>query len=163
MTGNRLAHPLLISLANLNMNFRMKSSNHAFLLLALLPVSQFIHRKKRIRGLLADRLIHECLDFILRPLKIAAQIGIMMSDPLRWRRLCYTPLAAYIVDTPESALLAGVGGKTSSVTTAFYKQFGDDFRHEPRTASKTLEQLRAVEEDVDPWDLEVYFKAASQL
>ncbi|KAF8808228.1 hypothetical protein BYT27DRAFT_7255727 [Phlegmacium glaucopus] len=43
MTGNRIAHPLLISLANLNMNFRMKSSNHAFLLLALLPVPSFIH------------------------------------------------------------------------------------------------------------------------
>jgi hypothetical protein len=112
MTGNRIAHPLLISLANLNMNFRMKSSNHGFLLLALLPVSQFIHRNKRIRGLLADRLVHECLDFILRPLKTAAQIGIMMSDPLGWRRFCYTPLAAYIVDTPESALIAGVGGKT---------------------------------------------------
>jgi hypothetical protein len=107
-------------------------------------------------------LVHECLDFILRPLKIAAQIGIMMSDPLGWRRFCYTPLAAYIVDTPESALIAGVGGKTSSVTTASYKQFGDDFRHESRTASKTLEQLREVEEKVDPWDLEVYFKEVSQ-
>jgi len=162
MTGNRIAHPLLISLANLNMNFRTKSSNHAFLLLALLPVSKFIHRNKRIRGLLADRLVHECLDFILRPLKIAAQIGIMMSDPLGWRRFCYTPLAAYIVDTPESTLIAGVGGKASSVTTASYKQFGDDFRHEPRTASKTLEQLRKIEEKVDPWDLEGYFKEASQ-
>jgi hypothetical protein len=95
-------------------------------------------------------------------LKTAAEIGIMMSDPLGWRRLCYTPLAAYIVDTPESALISGVGGKTSSVTMATYKQFGDDFRHEPRTATKTLEQLRAVEQDVDPWNLEAYFKAASQ-
>ena len=162
MTGNRIAHPLLISIANLNMNFRMKSSNNAFLLLALLPVSQFIHRNKRMRGLLEDRLVHECLDFILRPLKTAAQIGIMMSDPLGGRRFCFTPLAAYIVDTPESALLSGVGGKTSSVTMAFYKQFGDDFRHESRTASKTLEQLRAVEQDVDPWDLETYFKVASR-
>jgi hypothetical protein len=162
MTGNHVAHPLLISLANLNMNFRMKSSNHAFLLLALLPVSHFIHRKKRMRGMLGDRLVHECLDFILRPLKTAAQIGIMMSDPLGWRRLCYTPLAAYIVDTPESALLSGVGGKTSSITMAYYKQFGDNFRHEPRTAKKTLEQLRVVEQDVNPWNLEAYFKAASQ-
>jgi len=162
MTGNRIAHPLLISIANLNMNFRMKSSNHAFLLLALLPVSQFIHGNKRMRSVLGDRLVHECLDFILRPLKTAAEIGIMMSDPLGCLRFCYTPLAAYIVNTPESALLSGVGGKTSSVTMATYKEFGDDFRHEPRTASKTLEQLRVIEEHVDPWDLEAYFKIAQQ-
>ena len=127
MTGNRLAHPLLISLANLNMDFRMKSSNHAFLLLALLPIPSFIHRNKRLRGMLADRLIHQCLNFILEPLKVAARIGIMMSDPLGWRRFCFTPLAAYIVDTPESTLMAAVAGKTSSVTMASYKQFGDDF------------------------------------
>ncbi len=162
MTGNRIAHPLLISLANLNMNFRMKSSNHAFLLLALIPVPRFIHRKKRFRGLLEDRLFHECLDFVLRPLKTAARIGIMMSDPLGWQRFCFTPLAAYIVDTPESTLIAGVSGKTSSVTMAMYKQFGDSFRHEPRTASTTLAQLQAIEETVNPWDLDAYFKAASE-
>jgi hypothetical protein len=161
MTGNRIAHPLLISLANLKMNFRMKSSNHAFLLLALLPVPSFIHKTKRLRGMLADRLVHECLDFVIQPLKTAASIGIMMSDPLGWRRFCFTPLAAYIVDTPESTLIAGVAGRTSSVTLASYKQLGDDFRHEPRTASTTLAQLHLLEEKADPWDLEAYFKVAS--
>ena len=118
MTGNRIAHPLLISLANLKMNFRMKSSNHAFLLLALIPVPSFIHKNKRLRGVLGDRLVHECLDFVIQPLKTAARIGIMMSDPLGWRRFCFTPLAAYIVDTPESTLIAGVAGRNSSVTLA---------------------------------------------
>jgi Plavaka transposase/uncharacterized protein DUF6830 len=163
MTGNRVAHPLLISLANLKMNFRMKSSNHAFLLLALLPVPSFIHKTKRLRGLLADRLVHECLDFIIQPLKTAASIGIMMSDPLGCRRFCFTPLAAYIVDTPESTLIAGVAGRTSSVTLASYKQLGDDFRHEPRTASTTLAQLHLLEEKADPLDLEAYFKVASKV
>ncbi|KAF8970295.1 hypothetical protein BDZ97DRAFT_1914618 [Flammula alnicola] len=162
MTGNREAHPLLISLANLDMDFRMKVSNHAFLLLAILPIPKFIHRNKRLRGVLADRVFHECLDFVTKPLKIAAQIGIMMSDPLGGQRLCYTPLAGYIVDTPESALIAGVGGKTSSVTMASYKQFGDSFRHEPRTASTTIAQLHSLEEKVDPWDLQAYFKAAKE-
>ena len=160
MTGNREAHPLLISLANLDMDFRMKASHHAFLLLALLPIPKFIHSTKRLRGVLADRVFHECLDFITKPLKTAAQIGIMMSDPLGGRRLCYTPLAGYIVDTPESALIAGVAGKTSSVTMASFKQFGDSFRHEPRRASTTLAQLQSLEEKVDPWDLQAYFNAA---
>jgi Plavaka transposase len=43
MTGGCVAHPLLISLTNLFMDFQMKASNHAFLLLALLPVTKFIH------------------------------------------------------------------------------------------------------------------------
>lgn len=130
MTGGRMAHPLLISLAGLDMNFRMKASNRAFMLLALLPVPKFIHTNSKICGVLEYRLIHKCLDFILAPLKTAAEIGIMMSDPVGNLHHCFTPLAAYIVDTPESALLSGVGGKTSSVMMASYKQFSNSFRHE---------------------------------
>ena len=84
-----------------------------------------------------------------------------MSDPLEWHRFCFTSLAAYIVDTPEYTLLAGVL-KTSSVTLASYKQLGNDFRHEPHTASTTLAQLHLLEEKVDPWDLEAYFEEASK-
>jgi hypothetical protein len=160
MTGGKMAHPLLLSLANIDMRFCMKASNCGFLLLALLPVPIFLHNNRKICGVLENRLIHECLDFILQPVKIAAQIGTMMSDPLGNRRYVFTGLAAYIVDTPESATLAGVAGKTSSVTMALYKHFGDPFRHEPRTASTTLAQLGALENEFDAWDLEGYTKAA---
>jgi len=158
MTGHRQAHPLLISLANLDMGFRTKASNHAFLLLALLPIPKFIARN-RTRGVLDARLFHKCLDFILEPLKNAAKTGIMMRDPVGNYRYCFPMLASYIADTPEAALVAGVAGKTSSVTMASYKQFGDPFRHEPRTATKTLSQLRGI--DADPWDLDAYIKAAA--
>src|ERR1700733_13346939 len=101
MTGGRIAHPLLISLANLFMDFRMKASNQAFLLLALLPVPKFIHRDRKLCGILENRMIHECLDFILKPLKKAAEVGIMMSDPAGSLRYVFTPLAAYMVDVQE--------------------------------------------------------------
>jgi hypothetical protein len=162
MTGNRVAHPLLISLANLDMDFRTKSSHHAYLLLALLPVPKFLHSTKKIRGVLENRLIHECIDFVVEPLKTAATIGIMMSDPLGSLRYCFTPLVSCIVDTPESAVYACVAGKTSSVTMANYKQFGDSFRHEPRTASTTLAQLQAIESETDPWDLPAYVREAKK-
>ncbi|KAF9455364.1 hypothetical protein BDZ94DRAFT_1316309 [Collybia nuda] len=158
MTGGRMAHPLLLSLANINMGFRMKASNNAFVLLALLPVPNFIHPESTVRGMLENRLIHECLDFILQPLKVAAEVGIMMSDPLGQLRYTFTALAAYIVDTPESAVLAGVSVKTSSVTMATYRQLGDSFQHEPRTASTTLAQLADLETIVNPWDLKEYKK-----
>jgi Plavaka transposase len=161
MTGGRVAHPLLISLANLFMDFRNKGTNHAFYLLALLPVPKFIHKNRKICGILESRLVHECLDFILKPLKKAAEIGIMMSDPLGSLRYAYTPLAACIVDTPEAAMLSGVAGKTSHVTTASYKEFGDPFRHRPRTSSMTLAQLQAIEDNVAPWDINAYAKKAA--
>jgi hypothetical protein len=158
MTGNRVAHPLLISLANIAMDFRTKASNGLFLLLALLPIPRFIHSDRKICGVLESRLFHFCLDIILAPLKKASQFGILMEDPLGLRRVCFPPLAAYIVDTPESALVACVAGKTSSVTMASYKQFGDDYRHEPRIPSISLALLHAVESVVDPWELEAYVK-----
>jgi hypothetical protein len=160
MTGNRTAHPLLISLANIHMNFRMKGTNHAFHLLALLPVAKFIHKNKRICGVLQDRLTHEVLDFVLQPLKTAATIGVMMSDPLGNLRYCFTPLAAYIVDTPEAQMLSGVGGRASPVTMARYKQLGDPFRHEPRSASTTLAHLLALESEVNPSDIVAYVQRA---
>jgi hypothetical protein len=142
------------------MDFRTKASNHAFHLLALLPTPKFIHKDRKTRGVLENRLIHECLDFILQPLKKAAEVGIMMSDPLGSLRYAYTPLAAYIVDTQEAVVLTGVAGKTSHLTTATYKEFGDAFRHPPCTASMTLGQLIAIEEVADPWDLGTYIKQA---
>ena len=161
MTGGRQAHPLLISLANILMDFRMKATNHAFLLLALLPISKFIHKDRKTCGVLENRMIHECLDFILKPLKKAAEVGIMMSDPVGSRRYVFTPLAAYIVDVQEALALSGMAGKTSHITMATYKKFGDPFQHEPRTASTTLVRLHAIEETVGPWELAPYIKAAS--
>ena len=43
MTGNQVAYPLLISLANIKKDYRLKNSNNAFQILALLPVAKFIH------------------------------------------------------------------------------------------------------------------------
>ncbi|KAG0708249.1 hypothetical protein DFH29DRAFT_979532 [Suillus ampliporus] len=82
MTGARVAHPLLLSLANICMQTRMKLSSRAFLLTALLPIPLYLHSNQRMQGVLKDRLIHQCLSIVLKPLMIAAEIGIMMSDPI---------------------------------------------------------------------------------
>lgn len=159
MTGARVAHPLLLGLANIRMQTRMKLSSRAFLLIALLPIPQYLHPNQRMRGVLEDRLIHQCLSIVLKPLMIAAKIGIMMSDPVGNVRHCYTPLAAYIVDTPEACMLACVRGKTSPFTMASYLEFGDNFRHPERTRHITLNQLAKIQ--VDPNDLEGYFDACA--
>ena len=130
------------------------------MLLALLPVPKFIHKNKAIHGVLVNQLVYECIDDIVKPLKKAAKIGIMMSDPLGWNRYCFTPLVGAIIDTPEALLYAGIGGKTSPITMATYKQFGDPFQHKLQTASTTLAQLMCIELTIDPWDLDSYLPAA---
>ncbi|KAG0692181.1 hypothetical protein DFH29DRAFT_1009184 [Suillus ampliporus] len=102
MTGARVTHPLLLGLANIHMNTCTKLSSRAFLLTALLPIPQYLHSKPRMWGMLEDRLMHECLSIVLKPLMKATKIGIMMSDPVGNVCHCFTPLVAYIVDTPEA-------------------------------------------------------------
>ena len=160
LTGDRVAHPLLISLANIKMETRLKSSSWSFLLSVLLPVPKFIHKNSWIRGVLKNRLIHQCLDIVLDPLKHAAKLGIMLSDPWGHSRYCFMSIASYIIDTPKAAMLAGVGGKTSPVTMVMYKQFRDPFQHEPQTALTTLHQLVTLALKVDPNDVELYLHEA---
>ncbi|KAF8197174.1 hypothetical protein K438DRAFT_1444074, partial [Mycena galopus ATCC 62051] len=133
MTGDWQAYPCLIGLANILIEFRMKACHHAFLLLALLPIAKFLEKDSEIRGVLVAQLFHAIMDFVLKPLKKTAKLAQLMTDPLGWRRFCVTPLAAYIVDTPESTLIAGVASKQSAVTMASYHDLGDPFQHESRT------------------------------
>jgi hypothetical protein len=82
-----------------------------------------------------------------------------MNDSLGRTRYYFTTLASYIVDTPEAAVIAGVGGKTSHLTLASHKRFGDHFRHPTRMGTLTIAQIEDVTEDFDPWeDLELYVK-----
>jgi hypothetical protein len=160
MTGNRIAHPLLITLANIHSTIRSLTSSHAFSLLALFPVPSFIGVKDALRGVLESRLIHSCLDFVTRPLKVTSQYGAWLSDYAGKIRYCFTPLVACIVDTPEAATLACVAGKTSHLTMAAYHQFGDPFQHQPRTAASTLASLQTLASELDPSQLATYVKRA---
>ncbi|KAG1905174.1 uncharacterized protein F5891DRAFT_1183113 [Suillus fuscotomentosus] len=123
LTGDHVAHPLLISLSNIHMNVHLKSSTNSFVLTALLPVPEFIHKKNRY---------------------------------------CFTALMSYITDTPEAMMLAVIGGKTSPVMMAMYKQFRDAFHHEPQTKSMMIAQLAVVCSCADPDDLEAYFPDPSR-
>ena len=101
------------------------------MLLTILPVPKFLHKNRRIHSVLKNHLIHECIDFIMEPLKIATEIRIMMLDPLGWCQYCFTPLAVAIIDTPEALMYAGISPRASPVTMATYKQFGNAFQHKP--------------------------------
>ncbi|KAF8120728.1 hypothetical protein EV363DRAFT_1407065 [Boletus edulis] len=87
-------------LANIRMAVRNKASSHVFLLLALMPISQFLHPNKRMCSVLDARLFHQCLDIIVEPLKTAARIGRMMSDP-RTRATTLAQLARITCDPDD--------------------------------------------------------------
>ncbi|KAI6127271.1 hypothetical protein F5141DRAFT_997355, partial [Pisolithus sp. B1] len=48
MSGNRMAYPLLISLANIAPEIHSKISMHMYLLLALLPIPKFLHKDTHV-------------------------------------------------------------------------------------------------------------------
>lgn len=163
MSGNRMAYPLLISLANIDPAIRSRISLHTYLLLALLPIPKFTCKDTRTRSLLHDRLTHQALHIVLEPVKIAARVGIMMNDPAGNLRYCYTPLAADIADTPELCLMAGTSPKASPFTTATSKQFGDAILHPPRTGSITLDAIRRACEKCSPQDYKAFLKVSKAL
>ena len=158
MTGNRVGYPLLMSLGNYDEEYRMKATNHAYQLIALLPVVKFIHSNQRVTTMLSDRLYHDCLAHVVAPLKKAAEIGVLLSDPLGYVRRFYTPLAANVVDTPESKLSAGVAANASSVTTAMTKDWGSSERFPARNYDVQYNLIAGLDEDPD--DYVAYITAA---
>ena len=163
MTGNCMAHLVLISLANIDKNIRSKTLLHGYMLLALLPVAKFIHKNTRVCSLLQDCLFHQALNLILQPLKTTATMGVMMNDPVGNLQYCYTLLAAWIADTPKQGLLAGTGLKVSPVMMAKSKNFGNPFCHPPHTGSVTLATIRTVYAKQDPPDYKMFLKVIREL
>ncbi|KAG2344282.1 hypothetical protein BDR05DRAFT_860035, partial [Suillus weaverae] len=159
IAGNHYAHPLLVSLANIDPGVRAKGSLHAYIPLALLPVAKFLHRNKHMHGVLADHLLHQCINLIVEPLKQAARLGIMMSDPRGFSRYCFTPLITYVADTLEELVIACTTMNSSPVTMATREDFGDPIRHPPRDGSSTLANIAAIITSISPSDLILFFEA----
>ncbi|KIK13133.1 hypothetical protein PISMIDRAFT_18209 [Pisolithus microcarpus 441] len=157
--GNRQAHPLLISLANISADVCRKGSTNSYLLLALLPVPRFVHPNKHLHGVLASRLLHQVISIVVKPLKMAAEVGHMMSDPVGNLKHCFTPLVAYIANTPEQHIIACVTDNALAVSMAISKQFGDPLRCAARTTSKTRQLLIAVKRETHARNLSSYFQA----
>ena len=158
-----MAYPLLISLANIDLDIHLKILMHTYLLLSLLLIPKFTHKNSRIRSLLHDRLIHQALTMVLELLKTAACVGIMMNNPVGNLWYCFTPLAAYIVDTPELSLMVCMNPKASLFTTVTSKHFGDSFLHPPCTGLHTLAVIRRTCNDCPPNDYAAFLKVIKKL
>lgn len=130
------------------------------MLTALLPIPKFIHRNKCMHGVLEGRLIYQCLNIILLPLKQAVRLGVMLPDSIGDMWYCFTLLTSYICNYPEAVMVAGVRGKTSPLTMAMFKQFGDSYCHQPHSRQTTLAQLLVAKSKTNPMDIKVFFREA---
>ncbi|KAG8215172.1 hypothetical protein J3R82DRAFT_8684 [Butyriboletus roseoflavus] len=81
---------------------------------------------------------------------MATCIGIMINDPAGNVWYCYTPLVAYIVDTPELCLMACMSPKAFPFMTATSKHFGDPISHPSHISSYTLDAICKVLEKCSP-------------
>ena len=155
MTGNHTTHPLLITLANINSTLWSLISSHTFSLLALFLFPKFLDMKKGLNGILKNQLLHSCLNFVTNCLKLVSCDGAWLSDCAGNIWLYFTPLVSYIIDMLEAMALTGVAGKTSYLTIATYKEFGDPFWHESQTTTSILTSLRALASKFDPQNVAV--------
>jgi hypothetical protein len=150
-TGNLKAHPLLMTLDNIDSAVRRRSSNHAFILLALIPEVNGVHcQNANVKRTVLDRIFHAILRLVLAPLCKIAKYGKFMSDPLGQLRFCFTVLSMYMVDQPEAIRLSGVINYTSPVTLAAGRELGDPFRHPPRWWSTTRKEIDRIKNLVHP-------------
>lgn len=158
------AHPLTMSLDNIDSDFRIKSSTHAFTILALLPKVKFPEVKdKKWNRTLRDRVLHACLRIVLEPLRVISEHGKQMTDAKGQLRMCYTILSMYQVDLPEATRLAGVTSRRSPVTIAKSTQLGDAFRHRRRWFRRTKSTIEELSLQYDPVaEMKKFSKAAAK-
>jgi hypothetical protein len=157
-SGAQECHVVVMSIGNISKSIRGKATAHAFEPLAYIPLGDW--KDKKHKGLLQQRCYHQCMDIILKPLKIAAQIGSLMSDPAGNLRLVFTPLASHIADRPEHHLITATSHGVSPVSHAATKEFGNPQRFDPRSAKDILNAIESLNSQVDPMDIQRYQREA---
>ncbi|KAG2132209.1 hypothetical protein BD769DRAFT_1666227 [Suillus cothurnatus] len=158
-TGGLEMHPLFISIGNIDSEVRSKATLRAWRCIAYMPVAKFrVHPD--YQTILQARLWHKCVDLICANLKIAARDGCFMPDPSRHIRYVFTPLIAHVCDLPEASMIAAVSKSASPITMATQEKFGDGVLYPPRTGKHTLQLIYNISQEIDPWDLDRFQKAA---
>jgi hypothetical protein len=94
---------------------------------------------------------------------MAARVSIMMNDPIGNLRYCFTPLAAYIADTPELSLMACTGPKAFPFTIAMSKNLGDLVLHPLCLGSHTLTAIQKACKKCSPTDYKAFLNIAKEL
>jgi hypothetical protein len=160
-SGGKKAWPVMMSIGNIHSKVRNSPSNRAWILIAYIPIVDFLDDDK-IRTTLQNRVFHQCMEVVLQPLIKYGTTSVFMTDSIGATRAIYPILAANICDYPEQCLTTCAGYLSSPVTTARYLDLGSDTLLPPRTREWILSQIQGASAEADPNDVKAYLKAAKE-
>jgi hypothetical protein len=106
--GGKAAYPIYITLGNIPKALRRKPSMHGCALLGYLSTDKQPGEgeSKMVKKVKAQRVVHEALRRILRPLEEAGRNGVEMTSANGEVRRVFPILAVYAADYPEQCLLS---------------------------------------------------------
>ena len=115
-TGNKSMHAVYMSLGNIHKDIWRTLSAHAWLLLAKIPVTKFLHttfqgsqtEQKAMPGILRQCLFHTCMKIILTPTRLDAHKYHAVPGPDGLLQLTMVVMMAWIADMEEQWLISGV-------------------------------------------------------
>lgn len=145
--GDKHVHGVYMSCGNISKGVRSKLSSKVWMMVAQIPVVKFA--EKRHQGLLAQRLLHACMDYVAAKLKECSKDPIYMADATGILRLVRTILLSHIADFPEQQAIACVAGDASPISLARHAELGLPACQALRTADYTLLRIDELVEKVD--------------
>ncbi|KAG8728744.1 hypothetical protein FRC10_004600 [Ceratobasidium sp. 414] len=95
------AHPIYLSIGNINKSIRRKPTKRAMVLIRYLPVDSFQRIPDSLRRRYHSELLHRSLEKVFEPLKTASSDGLLAWCADGHLRHIYPIIAAWIADWPE--------------------------------------------------------------
>ncbi|KAG8771371.1 hypothetical protein FRC12_003652 [Ceratobasidium sp. 428] len=140
LVGGQMAHPVYLTIGNINKSIRRQASKHATVIIGYLPVDTFADVPSKVmRHRLRGQLLHCAMHEIMAPLEDAGRTGVEMWCADGRLRRVYPLLASFVGDWAEQCDMACTdwGGCPKCLKRSAYGR-GDERRGPPRTSRSTL-------------------------
>jgi hypothetical protein len=143
-----------MSLANIKKETCNKLSCHAWLLVAMLPITKFPKThfegktmQEKMPGILWRVLFHRCLKIVLHPLHVEHRHILIGADAKGKKHQFLLILIAWLADIEEQWLLAGLAQTSCPHCMSCEFQFGDHICMDCRTGDSIIQALQALREE----------------
>jgi hypothetical protein len=138
-SGDKKAHPVYITVANLPKHLRRRISKRANILLGYLPVPKLdCESDKDKRREIRRNLFHQCMEQLMRPLAEACKEGEETLCSEKGVRRIYPVLASYVADYPEQCKVVCTLQLHCPSCTVRPEKRGDLGNSQPRTRDQVI-------------------------
>lgn len=144
-SGGHTAHPVYMTLGNIDTDVRAAQSRHAWILVGYLPTPKLDGKglSEDAARLARARLFHECMRTIVNPLRNAGTNGELLTGGDGAIRDCFLIVACYVTDYPEQSLVCCTrAGSTCPKCPIKKTEFGENFYYPIRDPTSTLRTIR---------------------